>query len=113
VQTCIVHLVRASLRWVNDKDRKKVAALLLRTIYSAPTQAAARAELDALADSDFGRDNPAVIRRWRDSWELVVPLFDFAAEVRKVIYTSNMNESINSQLRRATRNRGHFPSERP
>ncbi|WP_438264954.1 IS256 family transposase [Blastococcus mobilis] len=110
VQTCIVHLVRASLRWVNYKDRKKVAALL-RTVYSAPTEAAARAELDALADSEFGRDNPAVIRRWRDSWERVIPLFDFAPEVRKVIYTTNMIESINSQLRRATRNRGHFPSD--
>ncbi|MGK5174080.1 IS256 family transposase [Geodermatophilus sp. CPCC 205761] len=110
VQTCIVHLVRASLRWVNYNDRKKVAALL-RTIYSAPTEAAARAELEALAESDFGRNNPAVIRRWRDSWERVIPLFDFAPEVRKVIYTTNMIESINSQLRRSTRNRGHFPSD--
>ncbi len=110
VQTCIVHLVRASLRWVNYKDRKKVAALL-RTIYSAPTEAAARAELDALAESEFGRDNPGVIRRWRDSWELVIPFFDFPPEVRKVIYTTNMIESINSQLRRVTRNRGHFPSD--
>jgi putative transposase len=110
VQTCIVHLVRASLRWVNYNDRKKVAALL-RTIYSAPTEAAARAELDALAEGEFGRNNPAIIRRWRDSWERVIPLFDFAPEVRKVIYTTNMIESINSQLRRATRNRGHFPSD--
>ncbi|MEX5717771.1 transposase [Geodermatophilus maliterrae] len=75
------------------------------------TEAAARAELDALADSDFGRDNPGVIRRWRDSWELVIPFFDFAPEVRKVIYTTNMIESINATLRRSTRNRGHFPSD--
>jgi putative transposase len=110
VQTCIVHLIRASLRWVNYKDRKRVAGLL-RPIYNAPTEAAARAELDALADSDFGRNNPGVIRRWRDSWELVIPFFDFPPEVRKVIYTTNMIESINSQLRRVTRNRGHFPSD--
>jgi len=112
VQTCIVHLIRASLRWVNYNDRKKVAALL-RPTYNAPTQAAARAEPDALADSDLGRNNPRVIRRWRDSWELVIPLFDFAPEVRKVTYTTNMIENVNSQLRRATRNRGHFPSTRP
>jgi putative transposase len=110
VQTCIVHLIRASLRWVNYNDRKKVAGLL-RPIYNAPTEAAARAELDALADSDFGRNNPGIIRRWRDSWELVIPFFDFAPEVRKVIYTTNMIENINSQLRRSTRNRGHFPSD--
>jgi putative transposase len=110
VQTCIVHLIRASLRWVNYKDRKRVAGLL-RPIYDAPTEQAAREALDALADSDFGRDNPGVIRRWRDSWELVIPFFDFAPEVRKVIYTTNMIESINSQLRRSTRNRGHFPSD--
>ena len=110
VQTCIVHLIRASLRWVNYNDRKKVAGLL-RPIYNGPTEAAARAELDALADSDFGRNNPGIIRRWRQSWELVISFFDFAPEVRKVIYTTNMIENINSQLRRATRNRGHFPSD--
>src|SRR3954469_3540498 len=110
VQTCIVHLIRASLRWVSYNDRKKVAGLL-RPIYNAPTEAAARAELDALADSDFGRNNPGIIRRWRDAWERVIPFFDFPPEVRKVIYTTNMIESINSQLRRSTRNRGHFPSD--
>ncbi len=110
VQTCIVHLIRASLRWVSYKDRKKVAGLL-RPIYSAPTEQAARDALDALADSNFGRENPAVIRRWRDAWERVIPFFDFAPEVRKVIYTTNMIESINAQLRKSTRNRGHFPSD--
>jgi putative transposase len=110
VQTCIVHLIRASLRWVNYKDRKSVAALL-RPIYGAPTEQAARDALDTLADSAFGRENPAVIRRWRDAWERVIPFFDFAPEVRKVIYTTNMIESINSQLRKSTRNRGHFPSD--
>ena len=110
VQTCIVHLIRASLRWVNYKDRKAVAGLL-RPIYTAPTEQAARDALDTLADSAFGRDNPAVVRRWRTAWEHVIPFFDFAPEVRKVIYTTNMIENINSQLRRSTRNRGHFPSD--
>ncbi len=110
VQTCIVHLIRASLRWVNYKDRKRVAGLL-RPIYNAPTEQAAKDALDTLADSDFGRENPGVIRRWRSSWEHVIPFFDFAPEVRKVIYTTNMIENINSQLRKSTRNRGHFPSD--
>jgi putative transposase len=110
VQTCVVHLLRASLRWVNYKDRKRVAAAL-RTIYAAPTEAAARDALDALEASDLGREYPAIMRRWRESWELVIPFFDFAPEVRRVIYTTNMIESINFQLRKATRNRGHFPSD--
>ena len=110
VQTCIVHLIRASLRWVNYKDRRRVAAAL-RGIYGAPTEAAARDALDALADSDLGREYPGIVRRWRDCWELVIPFFDFAPEVRRVVYTTNMIESINSELRRSTRNRGHFPSD--
>jgi putative transposase len=107
---CIIHLIRASLRWVNYKDRKRVVAAL-RPIYGAATEAAARDALDALADSDLGREYPGIIRRWRDAWELVIPFFDFAPEVRRVIYTTNMIESINSELRRATRNRGHFPTD--
>jgi putative transposase len=110
VQTCIVHLIRASLRWVNYKDRKRIAAAL-RTIYAAPTEAAARDALDALEDSELGREYPGIIKRWRDAWERVIPFFDFSPEVRKVLYTTNMIESINSELRKSTRNRGHFPSD--
>jgi putative transposase len=110
VQTCIVHLIRASLRWVNYKDRRRVAAAL-RGIYDAPTEASARDALDALADSNIAREYPGIIRRWREAWERVIPFFDFPPEVRKVIYTTNMIESINSELRKATRNRGHFPSD--
>lgn len=110
VQTCIVHLIRSSLRWVNYKDRKRLATAM-RTIYGAETEAAARDALDAFADSDLGREYPGIIRRWRESWDLIIPFFAFAPEVRKVIYTTNMIESINSQLRKATRNRGHFPSD--
>jgi putative transposase len=69
VQTCIVHLVRASLRWVNYKDRKRVAAAL-RTVYAAPTEQAALATLDELAAGDIGQDYPGIIRRWRESWRL-------------------------------------------
>jgi putative transposase len=110
VQTCIVHLIRASLRWVNYKDRKRVAAQL-RLIYAAPSEAAAAEALDALADSELGREYPGIIRRWREAWQQVIPFFDFSPEVRKVIYTTNMIESINSELRRSTRNRGSFPTD--
>ena len=110
VQTCIVHLVRASLRWVNYKDRKRVTAEL-RKIYNAPTETAARAALDAWTESDTGKDYPAVKRQWEAAWEQVIPFFAFGPEVRKVIYTTNMIESINFQLRRISKTRGHFPND--
>lgn len=110
VQTCIVHLTRASLRWVNYRDRKRVAAQL-RLIYSAPTEQAARDALDAWTDSEVGRQYPAIKRQWEAAWEQVIPFFAFPPEVRKVIYTTNMIESINYQLRKITKTRGHFPTD--
>lgn len=110
VQTCIVHLTRASLRWVNYKDRKRVAAQL-RLIYGAPTEQAARDALDAWTDSDVGRQYPAIKRQWEAAWQQVIPFFGFPPEVRKVIYTTNMIESINYQLRKITKTRGHFPTD--
>jgi putative transposase len=110
VQTCIVHLTRASLRWVNYKDRKKVAAQL-RLLYAAPTEQAAREALDGWTDSEVGRQYPAIKRHWETAWEQVIPFFAFPPEVRKVIYTTNMIESINFQLRKITKTRGHFPTD--
>ena len=110
VQTCIVHLTRASLRWVNWKDRKRVAAAL-REIYGAPTEAGAADALDALADSDIGRAYPAIEKSWRAAWEQVIPFFAFPPDIRKVLYTTNMIESINYQLRKITKTRGHFPND--
>jgi putative transposase len=110
VQTCIVHLTRASLRWVNYKDRKKVAAQL-RQIYAAPTEQAARHALDAWTDSEVGRQYPAIKRHWDAAWEQVIPFFAFPPQVRKAIYTTNMIESINYQLRKISKTRGHFPTD--
>lgn len=110
VQTCIVHLTRASLRWVNYKDRKKVAAEL-RGIYAAPTEAAAGDALDAFADSDLGRAYPAIEKSWRTAWQQVIPFFAFPPDIRKVLYTTNMIESINYQLRKISKTRGHFPND--
>jgi putative transposase len=110
VQTCIVHLTRASMRWVNYNDRKRVAAQL-RLIYRAPSEAAAREALDAWTDSDIGRQYPAIKRQWEAAWEQVTPFFAFPPEVRKVLYTTNMIESINYQLRKISKTRGHFPTD--
>jgi putative transposase len=110
VQTCIVHLTRASLRWVNYKDRKKVASQL-REIYAAPTEQAARDALEDWTESDLGRRYPAIKRQWQAAWEQVIPFFAFPPEVRRVIYTTNTIESINYQLRKITKTRGHFPTD--
>lgn len=110
VQTCIVHLVRASLRWVNYQDRKRVTAQL-KLIYQAPTEQAARDALDAWCDSDVGQKYPAIRRQWLAAWEQVIPFFAFPPEVRRVIYTTNMIESINYQLRKISKTRGHFPTD--
>jgi Transposase, Mutator family len=88
VQTSSVHLPRASLRWVNYKDRKRVAAQL-RLIYSAATEQAARDALDSWTDSEIGRKYPATKRQWEAAWEQVIPFFAFPPEVRKVICSTD------------------------
>jgi len=110
VQTCIVHLTRASLRWVNYKDRKHVAREL-RAIYAAPTETAAAEALDEFAAGDLGRRYPAIEKSWRAAWQQVIPFFAFPPEIRKVLYTTNMIESINYQLRKITKTRGSFPTD--
>ncbi len=110
VQTCIVHLTRASLRWVNYKDRKRVTAQL-KLIYGAPSEQAARDALDAWTDSEVGRQYPAIRRQCDAAWEQVTPFFAFQPEVRKVIHTTNAIESINYQLRKIRKTCGHFPHD--
>ena len=110
VQTCVVHLIRASMRFVSYADRKKVAAAL-RPIYTAPTVDAAESALLAFADSDLGRRYPATVRTWEDAWERFIPFLAFPPELRKIIYTTNSIESLNYQLRKIIKNRGHFPTD--
>ena len=110
VQTCTVHLIRASMRFVSYTDRKKVAAAL-RPIYTAPDADAALAALEEFADSDLGRKYPATVGSWRAAWERFIPFLAFGPAVRKLIYTTNAAESLNYQLRKVTKNRGHFPSD--
>jgi putative transposase len=110
VQTCTVHLLRAAMRFVSYQDRKKVAAAL-RPIYTAPTDAAARLELDAFAASEWGKRYPAAVATWENAWERFIPFLAFPPELRKIIYTTNAIESLNYQLRKIIKNRGHFPND--
>jgi putative transposase len=110
VQTCVVHLIRASMRYVAYADRKP-AAVLLRRIYTAPTEDAALDALGAFSDSDLGRRYPGAVSTWERAWERFTPFLAFPPEVRKIIYTTNAIESLNYQLRKIIKNRGHFPND--
>jgi len=109
VQTCVVHLIRNSLRHVPVKDMKALANDL-KTIYAAPSEEAALQALDVV-DGIWGQRYPAMIRSWKASWQEFAPFLAFAPEVRKVIYTTNSIESLNARFRSAIRRRGHFPTE--
>lgn len=110
VQTCVVHLIRAATRFVNYKDRKSVVAAL-KPIYQAVDADAAKAELDDFAASELGRRYPNTIATFTEAWERFTPFLAFPPELRKVIYTTNSIESLNYQLRKIIKNRGHFPSD--
>lgn len=110
VQTCVVHLIRASMRFVNYKDRRPVAAGL-KPIYTAVNEEAALAALEEFEASELGRKYPATAATWRAAWERFIPFLEFAPALRKVIYTTNAIESLNYQLRKIIKNRGHFPND--
>ena len=110
VQTCIVHLIRYSMQFASWKERKAVVAAL-KPVYRAESAEAARQRLDEFAEGQWGRKYPAIAQSWRRNWEHVIPFFAFPPEVRRVIYTTNAIESLNSQVRRALRSHGHFPSD--
>jgi putative transposase len=110
VQTCIVHLIRYSMQFASWKERKMIAAAL-KPIYRAENAETARERLEAFDAGPWGQKYPAIAHSWRRHWEEVIPLFPFAPEVRKIIYTTNAIESLHSQVRKAVRSRGHFPSD--
>jgi len=109
VQLCVVHLVRASLRYASKKYWGQISKDL-REVYTAPTQAAAEQRF-AEFELSWGGRYPAIIRLWRNAWEQFIPFLAFPPEIRKIIYTTNAIESLNSRFRQACRNRGHFPDE--
>ncbi|AND15830.1 transposase [Rathayibacter tritici] len=110
VQTCVVHLIRNAVRFVAYGQRKAVAAAL-KPVYQAPTADAARTALEAFTTSELGRANPHAAAVFESAWERFTPFLAFPPEVRRVIYTTNAIESLNFQLRKVTKNRGHFPND--
>jgi len=109
VQTCIVHMIRNSLRYVSYKDRKAVVADL-KPIYTAANREEAEAALTAF-QGKWGRRYEMIWSSWQTNWERVVPFLDFPPEVRRVIYTTNQIEALNSSLRKLLQYRGHFPND--
>jgi putative transposase len=109
VQTCIVHLIRHSLRYVPRRERERVARDL-KPIYSALDADAAQAELERF-DEKWGERFPVITQAWLNAWEHVIPFLAFPPEVRRVIYTTNAIEALNRQLRKAIKTKGHFPNE--
>jgi transposase-like protein len=110
VQPCIVHLVRNTLRYVADKDRRAVVADLKR-IYQATTVAEAERALETLAEHWDGK-YPSLSQLWLRHWEHIITVFDYPEDIRRAIYTTNAIESLNSVIRKAINNRRIFPSDR-
>ena len=110
VQTCVVHLIRASMRFVGYGDRKAVAAAL-KPVYTAAGADAARTEFEAFRDGPWGSKYPHAVATWENAWERFIPFLAFPPELRRVIYTTNSIESLNYQLRKIIKNRGHFPND--
>jgi putative transposase len=108
VQLCIVHLVRAALKYVMDKDSRSVAADL-KKIYQSATVQEAEQELAKFAEV-WGQKYPTIVKQWRQKWNDLIALFEFPAPIRKAIYTTNAIESVNSVIRKFTRNRKQYPN---
>ena len=109
VQTCVIHMIRASTRYCSWKDRKKITTAL-RPIYTAVNAEAAADALDTF-ELEHGERYPAIVRLWRSAWERFTPFLAYPAVVRKIVYTTNMVESVNYQMRKASKTRGHFPDD--
>src|SRR6059058_1415147 len=109
VQTCIVHLIRLSLKYVPRRERERVARDL-KPIYTAVDADAAQHALEAF-DNKWGQRFPVITRAWLNAWEYVTPFLAFPPELRRVVYTTNAIEALNRQLRKAIKTKGHFPNE--
>lgn len=110
VQTCVVHLVRAAMRFASYGDRKPLAAAM-RPIYTAVDIDAAETALVAFADSPIGGKYPSAAAVWERAWDRFVPFLEFEPPIRKVIYTTNTIEAFNRQMRKIIKTRGHFPND--
>jgi len=109
VQSCIVHMIRYSLSFVSYKDRRAVVAAL-RGVYGAPSEGAALAGLEAF-ESAWAKRYPMIGASWRRNWEQLRPFLELPPDLRKLVYTTNAIESLNYQLRKVIKTKGHFPSD--
>jgi putative transposase len=109
IQSCIIHQIRNSLKYLASKDQKAFLADL-KTVYTAPTREQAEQNLEKLADV-WGQKYPLVIRSWQANWERLSTFFQYAPEIRRLIYTTNTLEGFNRQLRKVTKNRSVFPTD--
>jgi transposase-like protein len=107
VQLCLVHLVRAAIRYVATKDAKAVAGDL-KKIYTSPTVASAEEQLEAFAKV-WDAKYPTISKQWRSKWTDIISMFDFPQEIRRATYTTNAIESLNSAIRKFTKNRKQYP----
>jgi len=108
-QLCIVHQIRNSLKYVSYKDRKKLV-VDLKPIYQATTEDEAQEALDAF-DTKWSNQYPQIAKSWYNNWENLVIFLQYPKSIRQIIYTTNAIESLNSQLRKVTKNKRVFPSD--
>jgi len=109
VQTCVLHLIRNTFRLASRADWDRMAKDL-RPVYTAVNETDAKARLEELHET-WGEKYPAIKGLWASAWSEFVPFLDYSPEIRRVIYSTNAIESLNARMRRATRARGHFPTE--
>lgn len=107
VQTCVVRVIRNAMKFVSSSDRKRLCTAM-RAIYTAPNVDAAELAF-ASFKAGFGGKYPGAVQVWENVWNEFIPFLDFPPLLRLVVYTTNAIESINFQLRKITKNRGHFP----
>jgi len=111
IQTCLLHLIRNTFRYVSRKDWEAIAKAL-RPVYTAPTAPAADARFAEFTEC-WGQRYPAVIALWRNAWEELIPFLDYDVEIRRVVCSTNAIESLNARYRRAVRARGTSPTSKP
>jgi hypothetical protein len=109
LQTCVVHLLRNSFRYVARQDWEKIAKAL-RPVCTAPTEEAALERFVEFTDA-WGGKYPAIVRLWEAAWAEFAPFLQFDVEIRKIVCTTNASESVNARIRKAARARGHFPTD--
>ena len=109
VQLCIVHQIRNSLRYVTSKNKKEFAGDL-KSIYQAVSKEAAEMKLDQLEET-WGGKYPIVIRSWRNRWESLSNYFKYPENIRRIVHTTNIIESVHRQFRKLTKTKGAFPNE--